>query len=372
MKESQELHQKAMTLAESAQIEKIKGNSQKSQELFSSAFEFEKKAALLLINDYSLEPTRSILFRSAASLSIQCCKLDESERLIASALAGTPPDDIAEELRDLLEEVYFNRHLETRGIKLQDDELQLSLAGNAVSFGVIQSDYFLDRVENTSKIIYRTVERVYGRQYRDGGKVNKNIRNKFETFLSVPRAASFAVTIKIGQPSDQMELIKEKPKIIEEIFTCFDLYEKNKLDQLANHINDEAYFTNFVSLSKQLSPDGNNINFVGFTSNISNQKKSVQLTRTKSAVKEEIENITRKEEPSQKVNIIGKLLYADNTKDNREIRVTDENRISHRIRVPLGMMDDIVKPLWDEKVIIQGKRISKTIIELEEIEKVDE
>jgi len=110
--------------------------------LFENSFELEKQAAILLLNQYDFEPTRSILFRSAASLSIQCGKLDESERLIATALSGFPPVEIANELRDLLEEVYFNRHLETRGIKLQEDELQLSLAGNAVSFGVIQSDYF--------------------------------------------------------------------------------------------------------------------------------------------------------------------------------------------------------------------------------------
>lgn len=372
MKEIQELHQKAMTLAESAQIEKLKGNSEESYKQFSSAFEFEKQAALLLLNQYEVEPTRSILFRSAASLSIQCGKLEESERLIASALSGLPPAEIASELRDLLEEVYFNRHLETRGVKLQDDELQLSLAGNAVSFGIIQSDYFLNRVNSTSKIIYRTVERFYGREYRDDGKVDKSIKNKYETFLSVPRAASFAVTIKIGQPTNQIELMDDKPKIIEEILTCFDLYEKNQLEQLSAHIKDEAYFTNFVSLSKQLSPDGENINFVGFTSNIANKQKSVQLTRTKALIKEELKNSITKKDSSEKVSLVGKLLFADNTKNKREIRITDDNQKVHKVRVPLGMMDDIVKPLWDERVLIQGKLTSKNIIDLEEIDKVDE
>jgi hypothetical protein len=35
--------------------------------------------------------------------------LREAERLIAVALSGDPPDEIAEELRDLLEQVYFDR-----------------------------------------------------------------------------------------------------------------------------------------------------------------------------------------------------------------------------------------------------------------------
>jgi hypothetical protein len=51
-----------------------------------------------------------LLHRSAALLAIDCAELREAERLIARVLAGNPPDDIANELRDLLlEEVYSQR-----------------------------------------------------------------------------------------------------------------------------------------------------------------------------------------------------------------------------------------------------------------------
>jgi hypothetical protein len=43
----------------------------------------------------------------AASLALECGALREAERLIAVALSGNPPEEIAEELRDLLEQVYF-------------------------------------------------------------------------------------------------------------------------------------------------------------------------------------------------------------------------------------------------------------------------
>ncbi|WP_243146698.1 hypothetical protein [Scytonema sp. UIC 10036] len=57
-----------------------------------------------------LEPTRSILHRSAAVLAVECSELRSAERLIGRALAGNPPDDIANELRDLLiEEIYSRR-----------------------------------------------------------------------------------------------------------------------------------------------------------------------------------------------------------------------------------------------------------------------
>jgi len=71
--------------------------------LFRSAFEHERKAANLLEDDLDCEPTRSVLYRSAATLARDCHDYGEARRLIQKGLMGRPPDDIAEELRELLE-----------------------------------------------------------------------------------------------------------------------------------------------------------------------------------------------------------------------------------------------------------------------------
>ena len=60
-------------------------------------------------NLFDLEPTRSVLHRSAATLAVECSELREAEKLIGRALAGNPPDDIANELRDLLLEKIYSR-----------------------------------------------------------------------------------------------------------------------------------------------------------------------------------------------------------------------------------------------------------------------
>ncbi|MEC4818413.1 MAG: hypothetical protein SAK29_34850 [Scytonema sp. PMC 1069.18] len=63
-----------------------------------------------MANLFDLEPTRAVQGRSAATLAIECLELREAEKLIGRALAGNPPDDIANELRDLLlEEIYSRR-----------------------------------------------------------------------------------------------------------------------------------------------------------------------------------------------------------------------------------------------------------------------
>src|SRR5437762_14338431 len=108
------------------------GDLREAQLLLRAAFELESQAAHLAALKDDSEPTRSILHRSAASLALDCGLNREAERLICEALRGNAPDAIANELRDLLEQVYFTRHLELRGVSLVEAEVQVSLAGNCI------------------------------------------------------------------------------------------------------------------------------------------------------------------------------------------------------------------------------------------------
>jgi len=109
------LHSQAMDAAGRAFHADIHGDYAIAETLFQEAFELERRAAMLLV-DTQTEPTRSVLLRSAASLALDCHEFREAERLIAIGLAGNPPVPISDELRDLLETVYFSRHLSLRGL----------------------------------------------------------------------------------------------------------------------------------------------------------------------------------------------------------------------------------------------------------------
>ena len=76
--------------------------------------------------------------------------------MICLAISFDPPEEIAEELRDLLEQVNFGRHLDLRGIKLSSEEFQLSITGNAVDFAMVVADNFLETVKYTKNIIIQT------------------------------------------------------------------------------------------------------------------------------------------------------------------------------------------------------------------------
>lgn len=152
-----DLHARAMEHAEQALMARMRGEAELAVELSRKALRCEV-AAIDELREYS-EPTYSVLRRSAGTLALDCNDFRTAERLAAEALAKDPPADIARELRDLLEQVHFHRHLELRGVELSDDELQMSLAGPAVSTGLVDSSEFLGRVGHSASLIRRIAER---------------------------------------------------------------------------------------------------------------------------------------------------------------------------------------------------------------------
>jgi hypothetical protein len=85
-----------------------RGDTQTVQTFSKAAFSKKRAAADLFADRLDLESTRAILHRSAAVLALECPDLREAKRLIGRTFTGNSPDDIANELRDLLlEEIYY-------------------------------------------------------------------------------------------------------------------------------------------------------------------------------------------------------------------------------------------------------------------------
>ncbi len=370
MNRIKELHQLAMDFAEKAFKANLEKDPDKAETLLRDAFKNESEAAKLLANDLTAEPTRSILYRSAASIGLDCGEFREAERLIAIALAGNPPEEISEELRDLLEQVYFRRHLDLRGLILESDEFQMSIAGRGVGLGITFHDAFIDRVVTTAKLFSRTVERKLGKTFREAGRIPKVLSEEFRLYLSTPRPASFAITFKIGrQKTLAFPDLIYPADVVDEFLTCIDLLQNSKEKALKERIIDEAYYNNFIGLTRQLAPDGEEVNIVGFTSMHKDQKREIALTR----ISDQIPLIGKLKEVKkeiERVSVTGQLLYADSRKKS-EIQLIDEKGSQHRVIVPMGMMSDIVKPLWEDTVIVTGTRTDNAI-RLEDIRKVRE
>ena len=373
MNEVKIIHRQAMEKTDLALDAKLKGEADRASSFFREAYELEARAAHMLANDSGAEPTRSVLLRSAASLALDCNLLLDAERLICTALIGNPPEEIAEELRDLLEQVHFMRHLELRGVSLHEDEIQMSIAGKAVGYGIAPTDAFLDRVEKTESLLYRTAERKQQKPYRDRGRKEKRLSEEFELYMTVPRAASFAVTFRVGR-NEQFSFpgLSTAEDVIDELLQCLEIFARGNDEQLKERIPEEAYYRNFVGLASSIAPDGRDVDVVGFTTLRRGELKKVAMRGTDVHVPLPAIPSADVLQPSHKPPVVvqGVLKLADSTKEGRdEIQIVDTNHTRHVIVVPAGMMSDIVKPLWDTPVIVTGVKSGKKII-LQEIRPV--
>ena len=111
MKEANSLHSRAMECIDEALEKRRNGLLDEVQGHFLEAYHLERQAALIVAEDLTFEPSRSVLLRSAAALALDCELPLEAEKLACLALSGNPPGEIAEELRDILAQVLLPREL---------------------------------------------------------------------------------------------------------------------------------------------------------------------------------------------------------------------------------------------------------------------
>ena len=362
MSSVRDYHNIAMEFADLGIRNRARGHPERALAYFEQALDFELAAIAELDQSHGLG--WSILHRSAGTLALDCRRFRQAEQITTHALAGEPHPDIAEELRDLLEQIYFQRHLDLKGVALQDDELQLSLSGQEVGSGIVSYDEIYGRVDNTSKLIYRTVERKHERPFRERGPLPRNIREDYQTLVSVPRSGSFVVTLKFGNPIQPIQPllpgILDTAAIIDEFMDLLGLVNRSRFDEIQQRIPDRDYLRNFYGLARQIAPDGERIRQVGFTATRGESERSVELTMPASEISA-LPPIDQPAPPSEPVEIRGILRHADALNDDDNVIRVIDGRQTHTVHVPQGLMNDIVRPMWDLRVMIQGTRTGRDI-----------
>jgi len=116
MNKVQELHEQAMMLSEQAMVARINGDEERAVALARQSLEYESQAAALIPDEKASEPTRSILYCSAASLASDANELLEAQQLIVEGLSGYPSPHIKQALKSLSEKIHIE--LQQKVIKL--------------------------------------------------------------------------------------------------------------------------------------------------------------------------------------------------------------------------------------------------------------
>ena len=150
--------------------------------------------------------------------------------------------------------------------------------------------------------------------------------------------------------------------VMDEFMDLLGLVNGFRFAEVQDFIADPAYLRNFFGLAKKIAPDGERVRQVGFTATRGGAERSVELTAPASELV--APPIPQQPEPEgETIELRGVLRYADATRGRgNQIRIVDtDNEVTHRVYVPTGMMNDLVRPMWDSRVFIRGTRTGDRI-----------
>ena len=362
MRKAQQLHTAAMQFVDRAIIARGSGDFDAALGAFREALARESNAARLTRE----QPSRSILFRSAANLAIECGELGDAEELSCLGLIGHPPDDIAEELRHTLDRATFARHLRLNGIKLGPTSVQLAVSGPGIGYGDAPEPEIMSRVDAYRKLVSRSANRMRGVAYTDAPTGGGD--EDFQLFLSTPRAASFAVTLRVGARDAQSHLAFDvnAEQVVTDVLENLERFDSERDEELRRAIPNADYRRNFVALARRIAPDGSKITTVGFTRVNGERDQQVAMRRPRASTH------VRRSGGKRAIEVLeGRLDYADNRdRVRRDGKIVERGQIilstagrEHRIAVPRGVLADIVRPNYGQLVRVRARKRSAELYE---------
>jgi hypothetical protein len=378
MRTAKQIHDEAMLSYEEALASKIRGEYEKYHKLVNQALDLEMEAAMMLSEKREIEPTRAMLFRSAASMAYHARRFKEAEKMVAFGLTGDPPEQIAHQLRELFDLISFGRHLSLVGARLDDDEFKFVIHGPAIASGWGKTSEVAPRLEIVQELYTRTMEREQGNAYR----TSKNTADSVGSiYLGPSMAASYGIILKITRPFEDETLFPytAPTKYLDNLLENVELLNEGRYDDLHDKLPDESYYTNFITKARNLAPDGDNVKLVGFSVQRSENERQFEFSRKKS----EINLVNRKTfpvsnlDPENPVSVMERVRgrFKDLQGSKGMIRFVPSGKFKkgdkrfHDLHVLNIVMKELVQEYYDEEidVIIErfegdGKEVLRDII----------
>ena len=105
MSTTRELHERAMELFEASLLARHADDAGRMNRFLAQALKLECEAADTVADDYALEPTRSLLHRSAAAMALSSFDTKTARRYVEAAFEGKPPTEVGGDLQKLSEQI---------------------------------------------------------------------------------------------------------------------------------------------------------------------------------------------------------------------------------------------------------------------------
>ena len=373
MSEARTFHRQAMEYLAQADMAQLKSNKTSARTLLKKSLELEEQAANFYMYRFEIEPTRSQLYKGAAIIAIRLKDWRRAEKLVSFALAGDPPPHNAEALRNILEDIHFTRHILDTNVQLSDDEIDITVAGEAIGYGIADKDEVFRRVEALQNLFVRAAERRREIPFRRRGQPSPEVTKDVQLFLATPRAASFGVKIKLGSDQGKLPGMSESASLVQDTLNALQAFSSNQTKELEVAIPEASYLQNFVTVARELLPDGRKVKAVHLSSDQNEERKTVSLTRRRRDKSEfepkQLEGERRQENST--VILIGEIRAMDSREEDEYVTVLTSNG-PEKLHVPGEKMDALTY-YYKNSVRVTARREGKrlTYVDVDRIESED-
>jgi hypothetical protein len=197
------------------------------------------------------------------------------------------------------------------------------------------------------------------RSYQEAGKIARQYK-PFTAAIEAPSPGSFVITLKLIRTEglDQQNFfIPEAGNLIDEVITGIQLVNESNQIALRERIPDTRYYNNFVSLAKDMAPDGDRIKFVKFSSS----RQTAALTSARKDIAIEQEPSSGAVRPEGKTIQIQGILDFATSRKTEMIGLTTEDGTEYQIIAEEGM-EDVVHNYYKEMVIVTGRWVGRKIL----------
>lgn len=359
----------------------------RAAELYRLAAEAEANALDNL--DPSKTRTIGITAVSAVSFYFKAQEFWQAKKIAHKWLAtDLLPPFAVEELEDLLQVIRFEESRIKSGIQFIEGEVLVSVKGGEVLYGAAPLDLVLRKVDQISKIFYRTTEMLLGFELRKRGSPSQDVKKYCDPWLfqSVPGSYQFSVQVRKPQNHEQLSLpgmsAADVELRVEQITKKFlDVIRAATQDpegELIEVVPQEDYRKAFLKSAQDLAPPvtGKTFNQIEIKSSSDEETRPViLLPETRSVIKEAL--IKSEPEPPELpeykvISLRGTLRNLHLDDDWIEISI---NGKSQKIYGAGEEIDDRVGPMVNRRVVAEvlersdkstEKRYSLRDLQLEE------
>ncbi len=264
-------HDEAMAIVNEARAAERAGDKSRSLELLRAAYRREQVAACSLEPVPESEPTRTVLFRSAASLAFQAEDYQEACSLAFDGLTGNSPQEYSAELLEIASYAKFRLQLISQNLHVPSAEITLILRGPHVSIGLApakQTTLILRRIET---LLRMRVGDFFKNQAKAAGLEWPVESTKlFDVFMRRVAAEEFAVAFQVGL-HEQLSFGAASPD--SQIIADF----MRDLQVVINRGHSGAKPDKFSARVLKLEPDGKEVTSIEITSMISGNVISIRI-----------------------------------------------------------------------------------------------